>query len=93
MTEPTKEAREVVFDLWGAGATELALALDAFAARRVAEAEARTIERCAQVVENGQESHRSTPTEDGYYLSPRMRGNLAGLAYAEAIRALKEPGQ
>jgi hypothetical protein len=96
MTEPTKEAIEAASDFIPAkmGHTlriALAVAFDAFAAQRVAEAEERTIERCAKVVEDGQESHRSSATEDMYYLSPRTRNNLAGLAYAAAIRALKEP--
>lgn len=58
------------------------------AAARQARAEMR--EEAARVIEEGQESHRSSASEDRYYLSSRTRGNLAGLAYAEAIRALPD---
>jgi hypothetical protein len=46
------------------------------------------VERCARVVEEGQETFSSSRTEERHYLSPRRKGNLAGLAYAEAIHAL-----
>lgn len=52
------------------------------------EARAAAIEEAARVIEEGQETHSSSATEDRRYLSPRRRGNLAGLTYAEAIRAL-----
>lgn len=52
----------------------------------------RAYERAARVVEEGQESQRSNVPgkPDGPYISPRGRGNLAGLAYAAAIRALPD---
>jgi hypothetical protein len=48
-----------------------------------------TLEEAAQVVLRGQETHTSTVDGDEYTLSPRRHGNLAGLVYAKAIRALK----
>lgn len=54
------------------------------------DARARAIEKCARMVEEGQETHTSSGTEERRHLSPRRHGNLAGLAYAEAIRALAD---
>lgn len=48
------------------------------------------LEEAARVIEEGQETHRTTATEDSYHLTPRHRNNMAGLAYAAAIRALKK---
>lgn len=45
-------------------------------------------ERAAKVVEEGQETNSSTTNGDRRHLTPRVRGNFAGLAFAEAIRAL-----
>jgi hypothetical protein len=55
--------------------------------------QAEALERAAAVVENGQETHLSTADGDGdsRFLTPRRHGNLAGLAFAAAIRAMKEP--
>ncbi len=49
------------------------------------------IERCARVVDINQETYSETPSGTERHVTPRMRGNLAGLAYAAAIRALN-PG-
>lgn len=55
------------------------------------ETERRTLERAAQVIENGQERFSTGPDgENNRDLSPRSNRNIAGLAYAEAIRALME---
>jgi hypothetical protein len=54
--------------------------------------QAEALERAAAVVENGQETHLSTADGDSRFLTPRRHGNLAGLAFAAAIRAMKEPG-
>ncbi len=57
-----------------------------YAAFRAVAAE--TIDRAARVIEQGQEAHSSNSERDDYYLGPRRHNNLAGLAYAKAIRAL-----
>jgi hypothetical protein len=54
--------------------------------------QAEALERAAAVVENGQETHLSTADGDSRFLTPRRHGNLAGVAFAAAIRAMKEPG-
>jgi hypothetical protein len=43
-------------------------------------------EECAKLIEEVQEGQRNTPDDTTYYVSPRSEGNLAGLAYAAAIR-------
>lgn len=43
-------------------------------------------ERCAQIIEGGQETIRETSNGTARYLSQRSKGNLAGMAFAEAIR-------
>jgi hypothetical protein len=45
------------------------------------------IDEAARIVEEGSETHRANQ-EDGGYLSRRSPGDIAGLAYAAAIRAL-----
>jgi len=44
-------------------------------------------EACARVIEEGQETFSDTRAGQSRHLTPRAKGNLAGLAYAEAIRA------
>ena len=44
-------------------------------------------EACAKIIEDGQETFSNTREEQRSYLTPRAKGNLAGLAYAEAIRS------
>ncbi len=58
----------------------------AFAMRKIRN---EILEEAARVVEEGQETHTTNANGDSYHLSPRRKGNLAGLAYAEGIRALK----
>ena len=51
------------------------------------------VERCAQVVDQGQETWSNASGEDEASIGPRKHGNLTGLAYAAAIRALSpQPG-
>jgi hypothetical protein len=48
-------------------------------------------EACAKVIEDNQETIRETANGTERGVSPRTHGNLAGLAYAAAIRARSEP--
>jgi hypothetical protein len=48
------------------------------------------LEQAACVVEDGQETHSTSAHGDSYHLTPRHKHNSAGLAYAVAIRALKD---
>ena len=43
-------------------------------------------EACAKLIEEVQETQRNDANGTTYYVSPRGKGNLAGLAYAAAIR-------
>ena len=43
-------------------------------------------EACARVIEEGQETESNTATSTSRFLTPRRKGNIAGLVYAEAIR-------
>lgn len=47
------------------------------------------IEAAAQMIEEGQETVSQTAEETRHYVTPRKHGNIAGLAYAAAIRELK----
>jgi hypothetical protein len=48
------------------------------------------LEEAAKVIENSQETCTQDRGIDPYYhLTPRHRGNLVGLTYVAAIRALK----
>ena len=47
------------------------------------------LEEAAKVVDEGQETFSSGNGPDRRHLTPRKSGNLAGLSYADAIRALK----
>lgn len=49
------------------------------------------IEECAAVVENNQETWSNAEDGSHYFLTPRKHGNIAGLAFASAIRALSAP--
>lgn len=49
----------------------------------------KALEEAAHVIETGQETHSSDAHGDSYSLTQRRHGNMAGLAYAAAIRALK----
>lgn len=48
------------------------------------------LERAANLVEDNQQTTSSTAQGDTRGLTPRKHGNLDGLAYAEAIRALAQ---
>ncbi len=48
------------------------------------------LEEAARVIDEGQETHSTTAHGDSHHLTPRRLGNIAGLAYAAAIRALKK---
>jgi ATPase subunit of ABC transporter with duplicated ATPase domains len=54
--------------------------------------EAETREACAKVIEDNQETYRETSNGTERRLTPRLHGNLAGLAFATAIRASAQKG-
>jgi hypothetical protein len=51
------------------------------------------LEAAARTVEEGQETVTTRPIggEDSRHLTPRHKHNIAGLAYADAIRAIRTP--
>jgi hypothetical protein len=74
------------------GETEAIIAALRLAAKS-AEVREATIEECAKIVEQNQETYSDTSGGTTRYVTPRMKGNQAGLAFAVAIRALSIPGQ
>ena len=50
-----------------------------------------TLEEAARVIEQNTEITLSTTIAGMRYIVPRKQGDVAGLSYARAIRALKTP--
>jgi hypothetical protein len=51
------------------------------------------LEEAARVIDQGQETHSTTAHSDSYHLTPRRRGNLAGLSLCGSNPSIKSGGK